>query len=326
MRTWRSHVDAVYRSGRAARRFAALVLTLAVWCCLEETVAAQTISREQMVFLTAEWEGERFPDGRPKVPDAILERMRKVSIEEAWGVLRAAGYRNQFEGNWKMIHPDRPIVGRALTAVYMPARPELQKRMAAKGRKEGRIGGMNSWPIDMLTKGDVYVADGFGKIVDGTLIGDNLGNSIYAKSGNGVVFDGSLRDLEGLEAIDGFNAFVRGWDPSAIREMMLMGLNTPARIGRATVLPGDVVLAKREGVIFIPAHLAERVVKRAEVVMLRDQFGHQRLREGKYTPGQIDSSWSDEIEKDFTQWLEAHRNDASLPKETVQELLKQRSR
>lgn len=294
--------------------------------CLVRPALGQAISRETMIFLTAEWKGERFPDGRPKVPDSVLERMKNVSIEEAWGVLRGAGYHNQFEGGWKMIHTDRPIVGRALTAVYMPARPELQKRMVEKGHKEGRVGGMNSWPIDRLTKGDVYVADGFGKIEGGTLIGDNLGNSIYARSGKGVVFDGSLRDLEGLEEIEGFNAFVRGWDPSAIREMMLMGLNVPTRIGRATVLPGDVVLAKREGVIFIPAHLAERVVRRAEVIMLRDRFGHQRLREGKYTAGQIDSSWTADIEKDFTGWLEKHKDGLPVPRKAVEELLEKRTR
>ncbi|MHC4177338.1 MAG: RraA family protein [Planctomycetota bacterium] len=301
-----------------------LVACLLLCACLPGVSAAQAISKQQLIFYTAEWKGERFPDGRPKVSDDVLKRMEKVSIEEAWAVLRSAGYHNQFEGGWKMIHRNRTIVGRALTAVYMPARPELQRRMLQKGHKEGRIGPMNSWPIDMLQKGDVYVADAFGKIVDGTLIGDNLGNSIYAKSGNGVVFDGALRDLEGLEEIEGFNAFVRGWDPSAIREMMLMGLNVPTRIGRATVLPGDVVLAKREGVIFIPAHLAQRVVERAEVVMLRDQFGHQRLREGKYTPGQIDSAWSEEIEKDFTQWLKAHVDELPVPKEAVQKLLKTR--
>ncbi len=304
--------------------FRGLAVCLLTCGCLPSVTAAQAISKQQLIFYTAEWKGERFPDGRPKVPDAILKRMEKVSIEEAWGVLRGAGYNNQFEGGWKMIHPNRAIVGRALTAVYMPARPELQKRMVQKGHKEGRIGSMNSWPIDMLQKGDVYIADAFGKVVDGTLIGDNLGNSIYAKSGNGVVFDGALRDLEGLEEIEGFNAFVRDWDPSAIREMMLMGLNVPTRIGRATVLPGDVVLAKREGVIFIPAHLAERVVERAEVIMLRDQFGHQRLREGKYTPGQIDSGWSKEIEEDFTQWLKAHINELPVPREAVEELLKTR--
>ncbi len=302
-----------------------LVLCLVLWGALARVAAGQTISSEQLVFYTAEWQGERFADGRPKVSDAILARMKIVSIEEAWGVLRGHGYHNQFEGGWQIIHLDRPIVGRALTAMYMPARPELQKRMLQHGHEHGRIGSMNSWPIDMLQKGDVYVADGFGKVIDGTLIGDNLGNAIYSKSGNGVVFDGSLRDLEGLEEIEGFNAFVRGWDPSAIQEMMLMGLNVPIRMGRAAVLPGDVVLAKREGVIFIPAHLAETVVERAEVVMLRDRFGHQRLREGKYTPGQIDSRWSEGIERDFTDWLQDNADQLPVPKESIQELLRRRN-
>ena len=206
------------------------------------------------------------------------------------------------------------MVGRALTAQYMPARPELAARMLDRGHKEGRVGAMNSWPIDALQRGDVYVADGFGKIHDGTLIGDNLGNSIFAKSGNGVVFDGSVRDLQGLSEIEGFNAFVRGWDPTAIRDMMLMGLNTPVRIGHVTVLPGDVVLAKREGVIFIPPHLAEAVVDQAERIMLRDRFGHQRLREGNYTPGQIDTKWTKEIEEDFAGWLKENKDRLDVPR------------
>jgi regulator of RNase E activity RraA len=319
-------VPVTVRLQRGVRRLGGLALCLLLWGNLTGVATAQTISREQLIFLTAEWQGERYPDGRPKVPDDILTRMKQVSIEEAWEVLRDAGYNNQFEGNWKIIHPNQPIVGRALTAQYMPARPELQKRMVQRGHEQGRIGPMNSWPIDMLQKGDVYVADGFGKIADGTLIGDNLGNAIFTRSGNGVVFDGSVRDLEGLEEIKGFNAFVRGWDPSVIREMMLMGLNTPIRIGRATVLPGDVVLAKREGVIFIPAHLAERVVTEAEIVMIRDTFSHQRLREGKYTPGQIDVQWSEAIEKDFAQWLQQNRDKLPVPKKTIDELLKGRTK
>ncbi len=208
---------------------------------------AQKIPREKMIFLTAEWEGPRFKDGRPKVPDTIVQRMRKVSIEEAWGVLHSHGYDHQFEGGWKTIHPNVPVVGRALTAQYMPSRPELAERIVQRGHEQGRIGPPNSWPIDELQPGDVYVADGFGKIHEGTLIGDNLGNAIYAKSGNGVVFDGSLRDLEGLEEIEGFNAFVRGWDPTAIKDMLLMGINTPIRIGHTTVLPGDIVLSQAGG-------------------------------------------------------------------------------
>jgi 4-hydroxy-4-methyl-2-oxoglutarate aldolase len=280
---------------------------------------------DRVQFYTSTWQGPRSSDGRPKVSDDILRRMKNVSIEEAWAIIRNDGYRNQFEGNWQILHQDVPVVGRALTAQYMPARPDMKKLIDEQGKAEGRIGASNSWPIDMLQKGDVYVADGFGKIIDGTLIGDNLGNSIYAKSGTGVVFDGAVRDIEGLGEIEGFNAFVRGWDPSFIQEMMLTGINVPIRIGRAICLPGDVVLAKREGVLFIPAHLAEKVVKNAEGIMLRDRFGHQRLREGKYTPGQIDGRWSDEIRKDFLQWLEANMNDLPVPKEVIQEILEKRT-
>jgi regulator of RNase E activity RraA len=283
---------------------------------------AQTISKDQLVFLTAEWKGERFPDGRPKVPDEIVARMKNVSMEEAWEVLQAHGFKNQFEGGWQMVHNDVPVVGRAVTAHYMPARPDLATRITERGHKEGRIGPMNSWPIDTLQKGDVYVADGFGKIDGGTLIGDNLGNSIFARSGNGVVFDGSARDLEGLGEIKGFNAFVRGFDPTLIRDLMLMGLNAPIRIGKVTVLPGDVVLAKREGVMFIPAHLADEVVTQSEQISLRDNFSHQRLREGKYTPGQVDVKWSDAIEADFRNWLTQNRDKLDARRETIDALLK----
>ncbi len=298
-----------------------VILLLAVGAHAVQKIA----SSERVESYTPAWQGPRLPDGRPKVADDILQRMRNVSIEEAWSILRNEGYHNQFDGGWQMIHQDVPVVGRALTAQYMPSRPDVKKLIDEQGRTEGRIGNSNSWPIDMLQRGDVYVADGFGKIVDGTLIGDNLGNSIFAKSGNGVVFDGSLRDLEGLSQIEGFNAFVRGWDPSFLQEVMLTGINVPIRIGRAVCLPGDVVLAKREGVIFIPAHLAEKVVKSAEAIMLRDRFGHQRLKEGRYTPGQIDGKWSDEIRNDFFKWLEENAGNLPVPRAVIQEILEKRT-
>lgn len=280
---------------------------------------------EELVYYTGEWEGERFEDGRPKVPDEILERMKKVSIEEAWGVLRSKGYNNQFEGNWVILHEDEAIVGRALTAQYMPRRPEVMDRLTEKGHLEGRVGAMNSWPIDALQQGDVYVADGFGKIVDGTLIGDNLGNAIYANSGNGVVFDAGSRDMEGLSEIKGFNAFVRGFDPSYLMESMLMGINVPIRIGRATVFPGDVVLAKKTGVLFIPAHLAEEVVIRSEFIMLRDMFGHEMLQKGVYTPGQIDGRWTDEIKAAFLEWVKNNPEELPMSREALDDYLKDRT-
>jgi regulator of RNase E activity RraA len=287
-------------------------------------INAQGLNSSEIKFLTNKWQGERFEDGRPKVSKGILERMKKVSIEEAWGVLRNEGFHNQFEGGWEPLHDDVTIVGRALTVQYLPNRPDVSEQIKNKGLKEGEIGNTNSWPIDRLVENDVYVADSFGKIVDGTLIGDNLGNSIYAKTKTGVVFDASSRDMEGLSQIEGFNAFVRGWHPSFLTEVMLLSINDVIRIGSATVLPGDVVLAKREGVIFIPAHLAEQVVITSEVVRLRDMFGITRLKEGKYTPGQIDNKWSAEIEKDFSKWIRDHIDKLPVPKEQIKELIKKR--
>ena len=285
---------------------------------------AQGLTSSEIQFLTNNWNGERFEDGRPKVSKGILERMKKVSIEEAWGVLRNEGFHNQFEGGWEPLHENVTIVGRALTVQYLPNRPDVSEQIKNKGLKEGEIGNTNSWPIDRLVENDVYVADSFGKIVDGTLIGDNLGNSIYAKTKTGVVFDASSRDMEGLSQIEGFNAFVRGWHPSFLTEVMLLSINDVIRIGSATVLPGDVVLAKREGVIFIPAHLAEKVVITSEVVRLRDMFGITRLKEGKYTPGQIDNKWSEEIEKDFSKWIREHIDKLPVPKDQIKELIKKR--
>jgi 4-hydroxy-4-methyl-2-oxoglutarate aldolase len=284
-------------------------------------------SPEYVKALTSDWKGERFADGRPKVSDAILERLKKISIEEAWGVLRNKGYQNQFESDWQIINPDEPMTGRAVTAQYMPLRPDLEKFVKAQGKIENRAqqGGTNSWPIDVLVEGDVYVADSYGKIVDGTLIGDNLGNSIYAKSKRGVIFYGSVRDQEGLSEIKGFNGWIKGQDPSYIMQMSLVSINDPIRIGRAIVLPGDVVLAKKYGVIFIPSHLVEELVITSEVTALRDEFGHQRLREGKYKPGQIDSQWSEEIRKDFINWLNNYPGKLPMTKQELDNYLKERN-
>ena len=276
------------------------------------------------MFYTSEWKGERFKDGRPKIPDALLERAKNVGIEEAWTVLRNEGYNNQFEGNWKTVN-DKPVVGRVVTAMFMPSRPDIEKNIKERGSKQGRKGNTNAWPIDVLTNGDVYVADGFGKIEAGTLIGDNLGNSIFSKSGNGVIFDGSARDLAGLAKIDGFNAFVRDFHPSYLQDMVLMGLNTPIRIGNAIVLPGDLVISEKEGVLFIPAHLAEKVISTAEFIGLRDKFGQAMLKAGTYTTGEIDSQWAPAIKDAFMKWLAQHPGEMKMTRQQLDEFMHKRT-
>lgn len=303
-----------------------LLATFVIACLLTN---AQNVgsSPEYIIALTPEWKGERFPDGRPKVSDAILERLKNISLEEAWGVLRNKGFNNQFESDWTIIHPEEAMTGRVVTAQYMPLRPDLEKYVKEQGIKEKRSqkGGTNSWPIDVLVPGDVYVADGYGKIVDGTLIGDNLGNSIYTRGQRGVIFYGGVRDQEGLAEIEGFNGWIKGSDPSYIYQMMLTSINAPIRVGRAIVLPGDIVLAKKYGVIFIPAYLAEDLVLTSEVTALRDEFGHQRLKEKKYLAGQIDSEWTEEIKKDFLDWLNNYPGKLPMTKKELDDYLKERN-
>jgi len=280
------------------------ILSIALLFLVQPLAFAQynALSKETRILYTRQNPFDRFEDGRPKVPDDLLKRMKDVSIEEAWQVLKSHGYNNQFEGDWLNIHPDRVLVGRAVTAAFLPKRPDVDGITNELGKSDKRVGAQNSWVIDTLVENDVIVIDLFGKIKDGTYAGDNLSTSIATRSKTGMIVYGGVRDLDGIFAIPDFSVYVKGLDPTAIAEVTLAGINIPIRIGSAVVMPGDVVLGRREGVIFVPPQFVKEVVETSEKIRLRDEFGHQRLREGKYTPGQIDRSWTSDIEADFEQW------------------------
>ncbi|MCW5851923.1 MAG: RraA family protein [Anaerolineae bacterium] len=266
-------------------------------------------SREDLIEMTKLNPFERFPDGRPRVPDELLERMKLVTTEEAWSVLRHHGYHRQFEGNWRETHPGQITVGRAVTAQFVPHRPDFHDAVQQTGLGEGRgkVGGQNSWIIETLQTNDVMVVDIFGKVKDGTVVGDNLGTAVRTRTRAGAVIDGGIRDYQGLVQLTDVNFYIRGVDPTAIADVTLAGLNIPIRIGGVTVLPGDVVLGTPTGVIFIPPHLAQAVVERSEEIRVRDEFGKQRLAEGKYTSGEIDvATWREDIEADFQAWKREH--------------------
>lgn len=272
-------------------------------------------SNEQRIALTPEWKGERFPDGRPKVPDSVLEGLKDVDAEEAWNTLRRHGFQSQFEGGWREINPGDRMVGRVFTAVFMPSRPDVNAVINERGKQEGRIGAQNSWPIDMLSPGDVLVVDLFGKIIDGTYAGDNLSTAIFAKSHNGLVVDGAVRDETGISEITGMHVFVRGVDPSSLRNVTLMGINVPIRIGHAMVIPGDVAVSDKEGITFIPPQLAQECIDRAQLIHKVDEWGHMMLRQGKYTPGQIDRKWSKPMIEEFNKWLQDQGSKLHMPEE-----------
>jgi regulator of RNase E activity RraA len=251
---------------------------------------------------------DRFANGRPRVPDDLIQRMKLVTTEEAWAVLRKHGYDRQFEAGWLQTHPDRILVGRVVTAQMLPHRPDLHDLVEETGKADGRIGGQNSWVIDTLEPDDVMVIDMFGKVKDGTFVGDNLATSVRARTHAGAILDCGIRDFQGVRELEDVAFFCRGLDPTAIADVTLAGINIPIRIGGTTVLPGDVVLGTPTGVIFIPPHLVQEVVERSEDIRVRDEFGKYCLRQGLYTPGEIDRVWSEEIEADYQKWLAEKRD------------------
>jgi 4-hydroxy-4-methyl-2-oxoglutarate aldolase len=270
-------------------------------------------SPEQRIAFTPDWHGDRVPDGRPQVPDAVLQRLHSVTADEAWDVLQEAGFRNQFEGGWKVLNPGERLVGRVVTAVFMPRRPDVDSVIRANGKKERRIGEENSWVIDILQPGDVLVVDLFGKIRYGTFAGDNLSTAIFTKSHNGLIVNGAVRDVTGIQQIPGFQVYVRGVDPSALENVMLTGINVPIRIGDTTIMPGDIALGDPEGITFIQPQLAQIVADDTEMDRLVDEWGHMMLREGKYTPGQIDARWTREMIEQFNQWLTEKGSTRRMP-------------
>jgi 4-hydroxy-4-methyl-2-oxoglutarate aldolase len=298
-----------------------IIFTLLI-ACAAPGFAQIKQTKEQMMFYTSGWTGERFADGRPKVPDNLLERALDVTIEDIWDYLRSQGYVNQFEGGWQALHIDKPFAGRALTAQFMPQRPDMRTAIAAEGTKEGRVSGTNSWVINELQMGDTMVADGFGKIVEGTLIGSNLGSGIAAHTHSGFVFDAGIRDAEENREIANLNGFFRGYDPSAWAQMQLTGINVPIRIGRAVVLPGDLVIAKRDGVIFIPAALAGAAINKAEFTNLQDAFNFELNSQGK-NGASFEGGWTAEKFTALGKWVAAHPEKLKMTKAEFDALLAQ---
>lgn len=291
--------------------------------CLFSRSQTLTPSPDQIKAMTAGWQGERTADGRPKVPDIIIERLQNATLEQVWGYMDRRGYRNQVEKDWIILKPGETMTGRVVTAQFMPTRPDLDSLVRTYGKAEGRSqrGGINIWPIDILTKGDIYVADGYGKVKDGTLIGSSLGNAIYGKTGKGVIFYGSIRDMQELRDTKGFNAWVKGHHPSYIKDMTPTSINAPIRIGEVTVFPGDIVFANEYGVAFIPAHLVEGLVKDSELVGLRDEFERFLLQQSKYPSGEIHGDWSDKIKNEFRAWVAAYPKKLAVSQKEIEAYL-----
>ena len=254
--------------------------------------------KEDKIALTPDWKGERFPDGRPRVPDRYLEALRGMTLEEVWKPIFVKGYESQFEGRLHTLHDDgRKLVGRAVTATFAPTRPDLHEVMFGIGMKEGRKGNYNQWVVDSLVDGDVLVIDMYDKIYKGTFLGGNLTTAVKTKTKTGgAVIWGGVRDVEQMKQVEGVQVYYRGIDPTPIRDFLMTGFNTPTRLGNAIVLPGDIVFGAGGGVLFIPAHLVPEVVDGAAKTHVKDIFGFEMITQNVFTTAQIDkNTWTEDM-------------------------------
>jgi regulator of RNase E activity RraA len=263
-----------------------------------------TLSKQDLIDYSAQCPFERFPDGRPKVPDNLLRQARELSSEEVWAVLQEKGFNNQFADGFRILHPDKPMVGRAFTVQFMPQRPDLEHIANSKAKERGLPHLTNQTAIDMLQPGDVLVVDIFGKKVGGTVVGDNLFFYVMtATKGGGLVVDGSIRDLNGISEID-MPAYFKDVDPTPIDNVMLTGINVPIRIGGVTVMPGDLVVGDREGVYFIPPQFVKDVLDRADEIRIHDDWTKKKFAEGKYKSSEIYSTPKDpKLVQEYQEYL-----------------------
>jgi len=265
-----------------------------------------SLSKEQLLQYTKLNPFERFPDGRPKVPDALLEKLRAMSAEEVLSIVRK-GYPNQYVDGFQIVNPSKNLVGRAMTLQLMPSRPdvaEVDQEKWRAGHNGARLSHQTA--IDMLQKGDVFVVDAFGNANAGGVVGDNLAYYVWKTTGNGFVIDGAIRDLNGIIPT-GMGGYFRTGTPAAINNVMVTGINVPVRIGHATVVPGDVVLGDREGVYFIPPHMVQDIIDEAEITHVHDEWTKKKFDEGKYKSTEIYGRPTDPaLIKEYETYLQQH--------------------
>ena len=270
------------------------------------TASAQLISfsKQELIDYTSQNPFDRLPDGRPKVPDNLIERARDLSSEEEWAVLHEKGFNNQYADGFQVLHPGKTMVGRAFTVQFMPLRSDVDDVEQAKWKQAKGKRLYNQTAIDMLQPGDVLIVDLFGKKVNGTIVGDNLFFYInQATHGGGLVVDGAVRDLDGISEID-MPAYFRAVDPTPIGNVMLTGINVPIRIGGVTVMPGDVVVGDREGVYFVPPQLVQEVLDKADETHIHDEWTKKKFAEGKYKSSEIYGSPTDpKLKQEYQEYL-----------------------
>jgi regulator of RNase E activity RraA len=216
-----------------------------------------------------------------RLTDAQMEKLKSFPLEAVWASVQDLGYTNAHLSGLRSTRPDERLVGRALTIRYLPRRPDLVEAMQTLAQE-------GDWPVaynvragEEARPGDVLVVDLGGGVADGIFFGDISALAAQVQGARGAVLYGSTRDLTELREMAGFPVLAVGFDPRPATQIGV-DWNVPVRVGGATVLPGDAVVADDEAVVFFPPSIADQVIERAARVVEQEDYERDLVRKRQH--------------------------------------------
>lgn len=217
---------------------------------------------------------------RPSVSQEQLERLKELQFETIWGQL--GDYKSCYVRGFKGTGFGQRLVGRALTIRYLPPRPDLQRALDTLAKEGDWPAGYHARAAEEAKPGDVLVVD-LGGEQGSVFMGDISALGMKVHGAAGVVIDGASRDLAELaaEPFKDFPVFARFYHVSGA-QWLGAEWNVPVRIGTTTVLPGDIVVATDEGVIFFPPELIETVLQKGTEHEALENYERHLVREKQY--------------------------------------------
>lgn len=248
------------------------------------TLHADTTAKESVRYLSDTYHPAvdyLAGDKKARATDEHLAALEELPLETIWGVLRGMGYEETYFPGMTPTVPGKRLVGRAVTIRYLPRRPDLVEAMEALAEKGGWSSKYHTRAAEESKPGDVLVVDTGGQVEGGVFFGDISALGAQMSGASGAILYGSTRDLDELKEMTDFPVFSMGFHPAGATQIGV-DWNIPIRVGTATVMPGDLVLATDEAVIFFPPTIADEVIAKAKKHRDEEDYKRELVRSKKY--------------------------------------------
>jgi regulator of RNase E activity RraA len=204
-----------------------------------------------------------------------------MPIEAIWGAVQKLGYINCYFSGFQSSRSTEKLAGRALTIRYLPRRPDLDEAMKTLAKDGDWPAAYHVRAAEEAKPGDVLVVDLGGVVAEGIFFGDVSALAAKTAGARGAVLYGSSRDLTELQSLEGFPVLAVGFHPRPAAQGGV-DWNIPIRVGGATVLPGDVVVADSEAAVFFPPQLAAEVIQLASETVDKENYERDLVRQKKH--------------------------------------------